>query len=233
MLPMEPNGRLWLREIVSAQDPMLEQCRELYVASFPVDERVPEESFVHMLERRALGKENYESQPRLVIALQGDKFAGFCSFSCMLDMKPTVPEHVGAIFYMAVPPKLWHQGLGQFMFRTVQSIMAADAQCRRAKPMGLLLEVERFEDGVGSPDRMARDRRIKFYERLGCRLLKRIDYVQPALEADRKPLHLNLMAGGELVNRSDRHICRLWYRLVFGLQDDDPVVLAAAGPVGG
>lgn len=224
---MDASDRLWMREIVSAQDPTLEPCKALYLASFPPDERVPDQTFAKVLEPRALGRETFESQTRLVVALVGEELAGFCSFSCMIDLNAAAPEHYGVIYYMAVVPRLQSTGIGRFMFRAVQSIIATDALCRRAKPMGLMLEVERPDLAADAADRNLRERRIKFYERNECRLLKRIDYLQPSLAAGRNPLRLHLMAAGDLSTRSDRHICKLWYRLVFKLQEDDPVVVAA------
>ena len=229
---MQRSDRLWIREIVSANDPTLEPCKTLFYAAFPPDERVPGQSFAHMLERRASGKENYESQPRLVVAQLGDEFAGFCSFGCLVDMKADPLEHFGAIYYMAVVPELRSRGIGQFLFKTVEAIVTTDARCRRANPRGVLLEVESPDQAADPADRTVREHRIKFYERLGCRLLKRIDYVQPPLEAGRNPLHLHLMAGGEVTSRSDRHICRLWYRLIFQLDESDPMVVAATTPTG-
>jgi len=224
---MKADERLWLREIVSVHDPMLQPCRQLYESSFPADERVPTEALNRALERRAMGDEPWSGQQRLAVSLLGSRFAGFCSFAGLLDLESSAPEHYGAVFYMAVVPELRGRGAGRFMFQCIQTMLAADACWRGAKASGLILEVERPDMAHDAGDRQTCEKRIKFYERLGCRLLQRIDYVQPTLDTGLRPLRLHLMSGGDIATRSDRHICRLWYRLVFGLGPDDPTVVAA------
>jgi ribosomal protein S18 acetylase RimI-like enzyme len=225
---MIANERLWLREIVSEHDPMLGPCMNLYTSAFPPDERIPADSFAQALQRRAHGEETLPRRHRrLAVALLGDRFAGFCSFAGMIDQQASALEQYGALFYMAVDPNLRARGIGGFMFGCVQSMLATDAQWCGAKAMGLILEVERPDTAADAKVRDLRERRIKFYERLGCRLLKRIDYLQPAVDADHAPLRLHLMATGEVASRADRHVCRMWYRLIFGLGPDDPTVAAA------
>lgn len=57
---------------------------------------------------------------------------------------------------------------------------------------GLLFEVERPELAADESDRRQREQCIAFYQRLGARPLKGIDYVQPALGEGKRPVRMHL-----------------------------------------
>ena len=75
---------------------------------------------------------------------------------------------------MAVAPENQSKGIGSIIFwHNIQEL-----ESKIANPVGLILEVQR-EDGFGSTEAIRRKRRLRFYTKLGARLLEGVNYLIP------------------------------------------------------
>lgn len=137
----------------------LEKIRNLYIFSFPEEER---REFYELVEMLGLPECSI-----CLIKISGEKIAGLCIF---WDFK-------GFAFleHFAIENDLRGLGIGE----EVLSVL-------RVKYKNILLETELPEDEISQ-------RRVKFYQRNGFRMLQR-QYIQPSYGRNKPEVELQLMS---------------------------------------
>jgi GNAT superfamily N-acetyltransferase len=161
--------------ITSLQDDLLLPWLDLYETAFPFAERVPVSLLLGML------KEKKEDFHMLAALDEEDAFAGLAFYI----LPATANGRAGFLWYLATRPDLRGQGLGAWMYRGVLARLPRSVEA-------LYYDVE-IPALAESPEgqNLAR-RRIRFYQRLGARVLTGItDQMRAA--PDRPLLSLHLM----------------------------------------
>jgi ribosomal protein S18 acetylase RimI-like enzyme len=145
-----------IQELTSWPDELMEQARGLYECSFPIEEL-----------RKFDGL--FERNPGLLVARKGDVLLGFSIFRVLKEAS------LGYLWYLCVDQSARGGGIGRQLYqRTLDSLKNVNGL------KGLIFEVERLDSEThpvyGDPIR-----RVKFYERLGARLVLGYDYRQPPI----------------------------------------------------
>jgi GNAT superfamily N-acetyltransferase len=148
-----------LREI-GADDPAFPEVILLYGESFPPVERKSEEAIVALLNGGSY---------RLYVALDGGAVAGLAALCLFPELR------AASLDYLAVEPSRRGGGLGTTLFRH------ALAEASRHVPAlrGMLLEIQREDLAGGPEERTLREARLRFYRRLGARLITRSYFLPP------------------------------------------------------
>jgi GNAT superfamily N-acetyltransferase len=181
-------------ELLGSRDPQFDAFYRVYAASIPPREQKG---------RRAMEALVDSPQYTSWVARAGDRVVG------MAVVFAPVHADFALLEYMAVDAAVRNQGTGALIFTSV--VKALD---RRRTGVVLLLEVDSDrEDSAG--DREIRRRRKAFYQRLGCRAVKGLDYLLP-LRGQGKPPIMDLM-----IHRSneDQSIAKIdlarWLQSIF------------------
>jgi GNAT superfamily N-acetyltransferase len=161
--------------ITSLQDDLLLPWLDLYESAFPLAERVPVSVLLRFLKERA-------AHTHVLAALdEEDAFAGLAFYTLPLESA----GRAAFLWYLATLPQLRGQGLGAWIYR---GILARLPRAVKA----LFFDVEIPEQAATPEERQLARRRIRFYQRLGARLLNGIRYTMQAAP-DRPQLDLRLM----------------------------------------
>ncbi len=72
-------------------------------------------------------------------------------------------------------------------------MLGSDATARGQFLQGIIFEVEREDLAATAREREERIRRLRFFARVGARIVTGIDYLQPPLHPDAEPVPLYLM----------------------------------------
>lgn len=156
-----------IQELTDWPEELREQARELYECSFPVEEL---RDFDGLFERGA----------NLLVARDGDDLLGFSLFRILEEAS------LGYLWYICVNQSARGGGIGRQLYqRTLESLKNGNGL------KGLIFEVERL-DSESHPVYGDPIRRVKFYERLGARLIVGYDYRQPPIPPH-GPVPLQLM----------------------------------------
>ena len=155
-----------IQELTGWPDELREQARALYECSFPIEEL---RDFDGLFERN----------PSILVARKGDKLLGFSIFRVLKEAS------LGYLWYLCVDQATRGQGIGKKLYeRTLDSLKNGNDL------KGLIFEVERL-DSKSHPVYGDPIRRVRFYERLGARLILGYDYRQPPIPPyDEVPLQL-------------------------------------------
>lgn len=156
-----------IRRLTDPADSLLPAWLALYERAFPPEERVPVEE--HLRELRP------DSDAVLLAAQdEGGKLLGLARYDLY--------EHAAYLYYLAVDETVRSLGLGSAIYQEI---------LRRLDPglTGMVFEVER-PDHAADPELAGR--RIRFYQRLGAKLLRGIDYLQEIPGQPPVPMHLML-----------------------------------------
>lgn len=154
-----------IRQLSDPADPLLPEWLALYERAFPPEERVPGEE--HLRELRP------DSDAVLLAAEDEDgKLLGLARYDLY--------DHAAYLYYLAVDDAVRSLGLGSAIYQEI---------LRRLDPelTGMVFEVE-HPDHAADPE-LAR-RRIRFYQRLGAKLLRGIHYLQEIPGQPPVPMHL-------------------------------------------
>lgn len=212
------SDKIWFREVVSEQDPALNDAVHLYEASFPASERINPNVFRRIVKNRAAGGEARDRSVHLLIAKHEDDVIGM-AYCLYFEQDPQGdPLHLGYLLYLAVDERCRGLGIGARFYRALTATLQTDAIYRGGELAGIIYEVERPELASSEADRKLRQRRIAFYERLGAHILQGIDYVQPAVNEDQDPVPLYLMYHPLTRDFSPQQLCDWFYELVFGIK---------------
>lgn len=116
----------------------------------------------------------------------------------------------GWIVHIALAPEERGAGLGAKLFELVWGAMAVQVDGFE----GIYLEVERIEDAADDEERVARQKRLGFFDRLGARLVS-TEYIQPPSQPGQPPVPLNLLFWGESAD-SEGKMLSDFYEAAFG-----------------
>jgi len=154
-----------------ADQPLLHAFYQLYADSMPLSERKSEGQIYAMVASAAYS---------VLLLKEGPVVVGY-------SVRFNQPEtHFYLLEYMAIHADYQNQGLGQSLFlRTVQ-----DLKSPGNSPAYLLLEVD--SDLEASADHEIRQKRQRFYQRLGCLRIKNLVYQLP-LESENIPPKMDMM----------------------------------------
>jgi GNAT superfamily N-acetyltransferase len=134
------------------------------------------------------------------------------------------PLGLAYIAYLAVAPAWRGRGVGTAL---VNSLLEAWKEARPRSPHWMFLEVERPELAADEEDRQRRQRRIHFYERLGCRRIH-ADFQAPPLGPDLPVVPYWLMVlpiqDADFSPPAIRTVITDLYREVYRLEEDHPLV---------
>ena len=148
----------------------------IYAQAFPSREREPREVIIRSLER-GVG-----------IALRARRAATTVGLATAHLLK-TVP----AVFlvYVATAPDARGAGGGRALVEHAWQLGAAELQAKNLDPTGLIWEIEDPDAAVGELERAERQKRVRFFRRLGGELLAR-SYMQPPVDGV-APVPMRLM----------------------------------------
>jgi len=172
--------------ITSPQDELLLPWLDLYESAFPFAERVPVSVLLKFLQQKTAGFS-------MLAALdEGDAFSGMAFY--------ILPEEAGGraafLWYLATLPELRGQGLGAWMYRGILARLPRGVEA-------LFFDVEIPDLAPTGEEQQLRRRRIRFYQRLGARLLTGVmDHIQAAPDRPRLALHLMVHPRVEMTPRA-------------------------------
>ncbi len=137
LLNSENAPELLLRPL-DAGDALCDEVRELYEASFPVNERRPFSALFT----------DFGGRGELFAALEAETFIGMI---CLLSL-----EDITHILYFAVKPELRGRGYGSRILSLIRD---------RYRGQRIIADLERPQEG--SPNKIQREKRIAFYRENG------------------------------------------------------------------
>lgn len=209
-----------MREVLSEEDPSLPGVVDLYISSFPEDEREDPSYLQSMLGALNLSSPGKIATAHLLVAERDTHPFGFafCEFLPAAEM--------GFHIYIALAPSERGKGFGRRLLLCAEERMRLDALYLGLPYHGSICEVERVEDATDESDRRTRLRRVHFYERLGARIISST-YTQPALSPDKQPVPLYLMWRDANGGLSREEIIRRFYAEVYRLEPTHPFVVEA------
>jgi GNAT superfamily N-acetyltransferase len=149
---------------------------EIYKSSFPSNETRPIERVVEMLKR----DKNYQ----LFIYLKDNSVVGISLMYIFRSLG------IGLLDYMAVKSNYQRQGLGREIFEGTFKKFASDIH----DGIGLVIEIQR-ENAPNLQEREinVRKNRIRFYVRMGAKILERVNYFLPPIQYGTEPEEMYLM----------------------------------------
>jgi GNAT superfamily N-acetyltransferase len=151
---------------------------ELYVESFPRDERMPV---------REVASQVASQFWHLFVASVDGALVGLSWFGYVPAAR------VGFLIYLAVDPGSRGSGIGRKLVLAAIDRCWSDAAACGREFLALCFEVERADLALSDEDEVVRLKRLAWFESLGAECLSP-GYTQPAMAPDRNPVPLNLMA---------------------------------------
>jgi GNAT superfamily N-acetyltransferase len=159
--------------ITSPRSPLLEAWQALYESAFPAEERVPFEHLTAFLTENVLDGESppgVGAHTHMLAALdEEDRFAGLAHYT----LPPEAGGRAAYLGYIATLPELRGQGLGAWLYRGILARLPRSVDA-------MLFDLEIPERMPDPAERALARRRIRFYQRLGARLLDGIRYTNQA-----------------------------------------------------
>jgi GNAT superfamily N-acetyltransferase len=148
-----------LREI-SPTDPVFPEAMQLYGASFPPVERKTESAIVALLQG---------GDYHLYVAIDIGTLVGLSALCLLKDLK------MASLDYLAVAPFRRGMGLGTLLFKHALGQVALHIP----GALGMLLEVQREDLAADSEERSLREARLRFYYKLGAKVITRSYFLPP------------------------------------------------------
>jgi GNAT superfamily N-acetyltransferase len=194
------------RSLDGPADPLYWPTLELYVETFPRDERGP------LSEMAAYASGSPPPGPwRLEVAEKGGVLAGLIFYGVF----PSLPA--GFLIFIAASQAFRGSGIGKALLqRTAQECL----------PGPLLWECERPEAARDAQELAVRLRRLEWFRRQGASLLSK-GHTQPALAPDREPVPLYILG---LPGQDGLNFPTLFPKVMaeaYGMAPDDPCLLEA------
>lgn len=159
------------------------QARAIYEGAFADDERVPFEGLV-----RWLSQPNEQFLPRFEVLVSNDSVIGIAGYGLMLK------HQFGYLAYLAIVEGRRSQGHGAWLcehcFETLRQLSCST---HGQDPRLTFWEVRRPDEEISPEEREKRQRRIRFYERLGAQVLP-VDYLCPPINEIQPAVRFHLMA---------------------------------------
>jgi len=143
-----------------------EEFWRLYEASFGPAEREPREVIVNSME---IGS------GLAIRARVADRTIGLATAQVLDDVAVTF------LVYLAIDPDWRSKRFGSALFDAVDAAGAAGLADRMRSPAGIVWEVEDPNNDIDEAERRLRQGRLRFYEKLGGRMLD-TPYIQPPVD---------------------------------------------------
>lgn len=181
----------------------------IYQASFPIEEREPEEVILATAED-PLGLALTFRRPWL--PGRKPETVGFCT----LQVLPSIAA--AFIVYLALDAGVRGQGLGSSLLAAVTDA-GVFAAAGLPRPVCRVLEVEHPDLAETEENRIVREKRLRFFEKSGLTPLYD-GYLQPALSPDTHILPMRLLTDGKTSLSSEAVVAALYrekYQRVNGL----------------
>ncbi|HIK29071.1 MAG: GNAT family N-acetyltransferase [Oscillatoriaceae bacterium SKW80] len=158
---------LQIIEITDVSNPDFKEALKIYIDSFPANER----QAPSVIEKRVADKVS-----RLLVGKWEDKV------NCMALLYELKNEEFILLEYLGTDANYRSKGLGSKMMGYISKVVEKLQKT-------LIIEVENPNFGK---NREEKERRIRFYKRVGAKLLKGVRYVVPPLDGS-EPIEMNLM----------------------------------------
>ncbi len=210
-----------IREIVSIDDAALPQIKDIYLDSFPPEERLDDWFFKEGITSRARAPRPGRPVFHLLAAEDGERAWGLSAANYFAQERDGSPVHLGFLVYLAVDGEGRSRGTGALLYECTLAQLALDAHFRGEKLAGMVFTVERPDAASNADERTLRERRIAFYRRQGARLFESELFENPPLREGDDPIPLHLMF--HPAARSDwapGDLHETLHRLIRGLQAD-------------
>jgi len=191
------------QEIDNITDNRFDEAMEIYIESFPPNER-------HNIER--IKKRLSNSNNRLIVGL----------LKKSVVLVALIWSLMGTDFilfdYLAVKKEFRNKGFGTYFMEHVLDIL-------KIKNKYLVLEVEDPRYGNNKDDR---SRRLEFYKRIGAKQLKDVKYILPPLSGP-GPTDMVLMMmpeykSGKISGKLVKNIIIRIYKELYGRDEDDELL---------
>lgn len=205
----------------AAHSPAFRALLALYHAAIPARERHPDARIVGLLTRddcRIWGLQDADADDALL------------GFAIVYVPPVSGGQRLALLEYTAVDPVRRGGGLGGML-------LAAVAKATLAEGARLLAEVEDpREPGIDEDEHAMRQRRLRFYQRLGWGWIRDLDYVLPLVSADPEtppPAMIVLDSQPEVpLHRAELGVgFELWFTQVYACAPKDPRIAAMLLPV--
>jgi GNAT superfamily N-acetyltransferase len=217
MLNLDTMKEVKIRLLESTDDPLFWTTCELYVESFPRDERGPLGHFAAMISG---GDGDDSSRSHVAIADVDGELAGFRYFSYHPD------AGLGFFVFLAVDERFRKLGIGTALLDFGKEICLNDAQEMGGELDAIIFECERPELARTPDERDFREKRLRYFANRGGILLSK-EHVQPALGAGRNPVPLYLFCYDISNKRSHEEILISTYRHLYGHAPESEYELSA------
>lgn len=217
MLNLDTMKEVKIRLLESTDDPLFWATCELYVESFPRDERGP---LAHFAATISDGSGDDKSRTHVAVAEVDGELAGFRYFS----YHPVAG--LGFFVFLAVDVRFRKQGIGTALLEFGREICLRDAHEMGGELDAIIFECERPELSATPAEMDFRENRLRYFANRGGILLSK-DHVQPALGAGRSPVPLYLFCYDISKKRSHEEILISTYRHLYGHAPESKYELSA------
>ncbi len=174
------------RNVESESDPALAKWLAMYERSLPREVLVPREVITAQV--NAAARVRVEGDVlHVAAALDADAIVGGAMFTFLSR------SSLGFLSYIFIGPEMRGRGVGAWVYRQLTGVLGSDATVRGQSLQGVICEVER-EDLAATPRELEeRVARLRFFARVGARIVTGINYLQPPLHPEEEPLPMYLM----------------------------------------
>jgi GNAT superfamily N-acetyltransferase len=162
-----------LKEVQDFDSLEFKQSLNIYKSSFPPNETRPTENVIRML--------NEDRDYHLFVALDSKIVVGMSLLYVFRSL------NIAFLDYIAVAPNHQRMGVGKNLFR----FMLQWCSIQHYSLIGLLMEIQK-EDVADIHEKLKRMNRIRFYSRLGSKVLDGVNYMLPSQD-NSKPEEMYLM----------------------------------------
>jgi ribosomal protein S18 acetylase RimI-like enzyme len=165
-----------IKEIRNLTHKEFEDLCSIYLSTFPLENAKQLDTYLNHIYDMLRNDNRYH----LYAAVEDSSMIGISLLYIFEHLKMALLD------YMAIIPNFQRRGIGRMLFEFTNN------ELNRLIPdnIGLLLEVPK--ENVSNPDeKLRRKRRIRFYSRLGVRVLKSVNYLLPIqIDGDAEEMYL-------------------------------------------
>jgi GNAT superfamily N-acetyltransferase len=174
-----------IRDVMNPNWPWFRQAMRIYEAAFPPEQRVPTEDMAAALERQP---DDATGAGYFLVALDGVRVVGLSTFHYGYRHK------LGFLGYLAVEERWRGRGIGALLYKATLARLQWCGQAGEGEGLdGMVFEVERPELAADPLERQRREQLIRFFTRMGARLVRGIDYRMPPILPYTEPVPMHLM----------------------------------------
>jgi GNAT superfamily N-acetyltransferase len=164
-----------IKEIRNLTSPEFEELRNIYVSTFPLESTKQIGMFISHINRML----QYDNRYHLFVVLEEGTMIGISLLYIFEYLKMALLD------YMAVLPNFQGHGIGRNLFEFTHD------EFNRLIPdnIGMFLEVPK-ENVVDQDEKLRRKKRIRFYSKLGVKILDEVNYLLPIEKGDIEEMYL-------------------------------------------